>query len=241
LEGIAEDIDGLANSSGKVSLDKGKQVLLVLDAELKKMSKRQADTQAIKAVSDARKNLDEILKQISPEYKEQMAKLASDTEAAVGIGSKFRTEGGAEKLLQRVSRGKDQYSKEALEAFDNRFGTQFADDLQNAAVKNQFTRETTNGSRRTLLGTVAGSAIGAAVGGPMGSAVGSVAGAGAGATIDKVGGRIWQAVLDGTLKVGPYAKVLEEAAKRGPAAVGVTHLMLMKNYPDYREAVEGDQ
>jgi hypothetical protein len=237
LEGIAEDVSELANG-GKISLDKGKQTLSVLDAEIKKLTKREADTQTIKAMTEARKNLDEVLKQISPDYKAQMGKLAEDTKAAAGIASKFRTEGGAEKMLQRVSRGKDKYSKDALQAFDARFGTEFTKDLEDAAIKNQFTRETTNGSRRTLLGTVVGGAIGSLGGGPVGAGIGGAAGAAAGAAIDKVGGRVWQAVLDGTIKTGPWIKVLEDAAKRGPAAVGVTHMVLMKNSPEYRQAVE---
>lgn len=241
LEDIADDVNNIADKSGKLSLEKGKQVLGILDSEIERLTNLRAEAQSIRAISEARKNLDGVLKEISPVYKKQMENLAADTKAAVGIGSKFRTEGGAENLMKRISRGKDRFSKEALENFDERFGTEFAGDLENAAVKNQFTRETTNGSRRTLLGSALGGLIGSAVGGPLGGSAGAATGAAAGAAVDKMGGQIWQAVLDGSLKVGPYAKVLQKAMESGPARVAITHAVLMKNNPDYRAAVEGSQ
>lgn len=238
LEGIADDVLNLADQSGKVSLDKGKQVLFVLDSKLKKLESIGADTQAIKAVATARKNLDATLKSISPEYKKQMQTLAADTEAVSDIAGKFRTENGAERLLQRIGRGKDRFSQKALEDFDARFGTSYASDLADAAVKNQFTRETTNGSRRTVAGTAIGGAVGSLIGGPLGASIGAPIGAMAGASIDKIGGLVWQKILDGSLKAGPYAKMLENAAKRGPAAVGMTHAVLLSKFPEYRRAVD---
>ena len=73
--------------------------------------------------------------------------------------------------------------------------------------------------------------------GPVGGAVGAIGGM----TLDKYGGKIWQRVLDGTLKVGPYAKLLESAAKQGPAAVGTMHLFLMNKNPEYKKQVEDSE
>lgn len=238
LDTIAKDIDNMADDAGELTLDKGKQTLSVLDAEITKAEKKGVDKQILRAYSEARQNIDSYLKTRSPEYKEIMSKLAEDTQNLKGISGKFRSEGGAANTLKRVSQGRDPFTKEALQAFDDQFASNFTQDLEDAAIKNQFTRDTTNGSRRTLAGAAIGGGLGSVVVPGLGSVVGPALGASAGAAIDKVGGQIWQKVLDGTLKVGPYARVLEKAAKSGPASLNATHVFLMKNYPEYKSAVE---
>lgn len=136
----------------------------------------------------------------------------------------------SENTIKSVGREKNIEGEKQLRALLGDEGLEKIKDLNTAQ---SFSRETMNGARRTGAGAI----VGAMFGGPIGATVGAAAGA----TVDKLGGKIWQKVLDGTLKAGPYAKVLEAAAKRGPAAVGATHLILMKSHPAYKKSVEDSE
>jgi hypothetical protein len=200
-----------------------------------------AGTQELNALSKIRQSVDGTLKAASPEYKAHMAELAGDTEAAKGIADKFRSDNGAQNLLKRIGKGKDEYSGDALKAYDQRFGQNFSDDLQNSYAKQAFDQPTVNGSRRTGPGAAIGAAAGSAMAGAPGAAAGAALGTGIGAGLDKYGTQIWKAVLDGTLKVGPYAKYLEKAMQQGPSQVAMVHQLLMKQDPKYKALVEGQQ
>jgi hypothetical protein len=141
LKSIAEDVIAEANESGVISLDKAKQAISVIDNERGQLVKLGADPQTIKAFDDARKGIDMILKGRSPEYKSMMASLAEDTQAMRGIQDKFRTPGGAQNLLKRIQRGKDQFSAEALDNFDSQFGTTFKDDLTTRLLRTPLRRQ----------------------------------------------------------------------------------------------------
>ncbi len=239
LSGISSDISAGANEAGELSLDKGKYTLAVLDGEIDKLKRAGGDSQILKAYVTARKGIDNTLKSKSPEYAGIMKELAEDTQKFKGIDDRFKSDGGAAKMMKRVSRGKDDYAKDALDTFDDRFDSNFSQELQDAGIANQFSRETTNGSRRTLAGAVLGGAIGSFVAPGVGSVVGQAVGAATGAAIDKVGGKVWQGILDGVIKVSPaYESVIRNAAKRGPEAARATHLFLLQKYPDYKKEVE---
>lgn len=238
LHQLADDVAEHAGEGGTIGLDKGKGLLNVLDKKIQVADKQGADAQTIKAFREARKSIDNFLKGNVPEYADQMSQLSGDTQALTGLTDKFRTERGAQNTLKRIQSGKDQFSGDALKNFDQRFGTQFGDDLRNSYVKDAFNRDTTAGSRKTVLGSVIGGAVGSGVGfGGTGAAIGSAAGAAA----DKYGGRLYKAILDGTLKAGPYTDWLKQIyEKRGPAAVAAAHQLLMERDPSYAKA-NGDQ
>lgn len=244
---LVENIEGAAQGlDGRLSLDKGKALVMQLDDLISRARATNAGNQELKSLVTTRQYIDETLKIVSPEYKDHMAKLATDTETVKDIADKFRSENGAQNLLKRVTRGKDEYAGDALKAYDERFGGTFSDDLQDSFAKDAFSRDTTNGSRKALKGYAVGQALGGAAGGmvagPTGIAVGGMMGGAAGAltggALDKYGTQIWKGVLDGTLKVGPYAKILEKAAQNGPAQVALTHYLLMKNHPEYAKSVQ---
>jgi hypothetical protein len=242
LKSIAEDVIAEANESGVISLDKAKQAISVIDNERGQLVKLGADPQTIKAFDDARKGIDMILKGRSPEYKSMMASLAEDTQAMRGIQDKFRTPGGAQNLLKRIQRGKDQFSAEALDNFDSQFGTTFKDDLTNSFAKDAFEKTGANGSRRTLLGSLAGSAVGSMVSPGLGTAVGGAIGAGIGSAADKYAGIAYRGLLDGSIKFGPTAtRMLTAAAEKGPQVFMALHRMLLEKDPTYRKALEDSQ
>jgi hypothetical protein len=68
-------------------------------------------------------------------------------------------------------------------------------------------------------------------------------------SLDKNAGVVFQKMLDGRLaagdalsqvgqRLGPYAKVLADAAQRGPQAVTATHFLLSQRDPKYRDMVK---
>jgi hypothetical protein len=229
LNELSQDVqaDAAANK-GMLPLDRGKNLVRVIDSKIADLSgKPGADARVIQAFRDARSGVDNFLKASSPEYAREMEKLAADTKAFKGMTDGFRTPGGALNKMKSVMRGKSPFEAEKLSGYDKRFGTTFGDDLKNSYTKDAFTRDTTNGSRKTLLGTVLGSAVGAPV---VGAVLGSAG--------DKYGGAIYQKILDGTIKVGKFTGHLMEAMKRGQSSFVATHLIMMKIYPEYRDLIE---
>ncbi len=54
---------------------------------------------------------------------------------------------------------------------------------------------------------------------------------------DIYGGKAYMKLLDGSIKLGKWAPMLREAAQRGANSLKATHLLLMKNNPDYRDQI----
>lgn len=79
-------------------------------------------------------------------------------------------------------------NRKALEFLSQMTGKDYLEIIKDVNVVNQFSKEYTSGSRRTLLGSV----IGSVAGGPFGTAIGGAAGASA----DVYGGRILKAMID---------------------------------------------
>lgn len=232
LEALAGDIsEHAAGNGGMLTLDKGKSLLNVLDAKIQQVEKNGADAQVLKALSKARQTIDGYLKEEVPMYAEHMAQLAGDTGTLKDLTDKFRTDEGAMGTLKRIQQGRAPFAKDALDAFDTKFGTSHGEDLADAWTKGQFAKDTTNGSRRTMLGGAVGKLAGF---------VGEDAGKVVGAAVDKFGGQAVKAVLDAGIKLESlggtkYLNVIMDAAKRGPAAVNATHQFLKMKYPDYAE------
>lgn len=156
--------------------------------------------------------------------------------AANDLRAKFNrvAPGSSEGTIEKVGRGRNIEGEKQLKEL---VGEQGLEDVMDFSLGKDFVTDKTRGARRTAAGAIAGGAVGSLLG-PAGTAIGTSLGGAAGATIDRVGGQIWQKVLDGALKIGPYAKVLENAAKSGTASLNATHIYLMKNYPEYKAAVE---
>ena len=240
---IAEDA---ANNGGTLSLDKGKALLNVLDSKIEAASNKGGDAQVIKSLTDARKGVDSFLKQSVPEYAEHMAELSSNTENLKGIADKFRSDTGAMNTLKRIQSGKDPFSAEALEKYDSAQGTNFKQELQNAYDKSAFSRDTTNGSRKAVTGTVIGSAIGHYSGIPGGNYLGGTLGAVVGGLADKYGGEAVKLALDTGINVSKlagtkYVQPIMEAAKRGNKALAVTHYLLSQQDPAYQKLQQEQQ
>lgn len=240
-ESLESDLASMADDAGMIGADKGKALMAVLDGRIQQLKRKGGDAKVVGSLQDARRAIDEQLKTSVPGYAEHMAELAGSTRAAVGIADKFRSDEGAYNTLKQIMRGKSPHKLQDLQKFDERFGTDFAEQLQNSYAKEAFTRETTQGSRKTVAGGAAGAAVGSMVGGPMGATVGSAVGAATGATVDKYGGVIYQRLLDGSLAAGKYTEPLKKVYElRGAAALAAAHEALKAQDPDYRAAVGED-
>lgn len=209
----------------EIGLDQGKAIVAELDRTRFEgqpypgVKAPGADTQALKSYGLARDAIDGTLREMVPGYADHMDALAAKTKAIIGVTGEFRKPQGALNLLKRIVRGKDEWAKRALQAFDESNNTTFLKDLENSYAAEGFTRDTTNGSRKVnLLGSIA-SGIGTAIGGVPGAVIGAGLGAAAGATLDKFGGQITKAALDPWIKLQKLATV-EQMMNATTNAVG---------------------
>lgn len=234
----------------EIGLDKGKAVLNALDSHYEKLSANPgADPQVLKAISDARGGIDSYLKQKVPAYGSQMETLAGQAQDYAGLANKFRTDQGAMSTLKRIQTGKDPFAADALQNYDQQFGTSFGEDLKNSAAAQQFERPTTNGSRKTLLGGAVGNVVGHAAGWLLGDPaaggqVGMAVGAGAGFLADRYGGQAVKVALDAWIKLDrlqgtKFLGPIMAAAKAGPQQLAVAHYVMAQQNPDYQKLLEG--
>lgn len=237
----------------EIGLDKGKAILNALDSQIERLGASPgADPQVLKSLGDARSAIDGYLKDTVPAYKDHMAQLAQQTQVYSDLADKFRTDQGAMNTLKRIQSGKDPFSAEALQSYDQQFGTTHGQDLQNAATKQAFAKQTTNGSRKAVTGGAIGSAIGSSAGGALagtpgavvGGAIGAATGAATGAMVDKYGGAAVKAALDAGIKIDrlagtQYAEPIMRAAQQSPQRAAVAHYILATQDPAYQALMQG--
>lgn len=236
LNNLSTDVqaDAAANG-GMLPLDRGKNLVRVLDSKIQAMeSKPGADARVLQALRDARSSADNFLKASSPEYAREMERLAADTQAFKGMTDGFRTPDGAMKKMKSIMRGRSPFDAERLANYDQHFGQSFGKDLKDAYTKEAFSRDTTNGSRKTMFGLAVGSAASSMTGNPIWAPIA----AGAGFAADKMGGAVYQKILDGSISLGKFTAPLMNAAKRGQSSFAATHSLLMKNNAEYRDLIE---
>lgn len=233
LEDLAERV---AEEGDSLPLDKGKSLLTQLDTEISALAKKKkVDPVALQSMRNARAEIDKLLKEEVPQYAEHMKGLAEETRNLVGVSDTFRTPEGAQKLLRRIQLGKAEYPRRAIENMDKSLGTDFLGDLKNSRVKDVFSLDSTNGSRKTVLGGLVGMGAGAVTGNPI---LGPLIGGAIGGAADKYGGQIYKKILDGSLKIGKYGDALKKVFElKGPAAVYTAHQTLMGEDPKYVETI----
>lgn len=145
---------------------------------------------------------------------------------------------------------------QSMQALDELLGKPISQEIKDRAILESFERTGSQGSRRTLGGAIAGKLAGSALGGAAGYAVGEDVGLGAGAMAgfagDKYAGQIFKKALDVGIKggnianrlaqaapkMGKYAPLLQNAAKRGAHSMAVTHYLLNKSDPNYQAKIK---
>lgn len=126
-------------------------------------------------------------------------------------------------------------------------GKQYSKEIKDRAILDSFQKSDTQGSRKTVLGGAIGGAVGMLAGhNPTATALGISAGSAIGQAADKYAGQAFKAALDTGIGIskfskalGPYAKVLTDAAARGgPQAVAASHYILQQKDENYRKRVD---
>lgn len=86
--------------------------------------------------------------------------------------------------------------RRAIESLSEMTGTDFNQMIKDRNTYDSFSKERTNGSRRTNLFGSIGAAAGAAIGGPSGAAAGAGIGAAAGASMDVYAGKLVKSIIE---------------------------------------------
>lgn len=248
LQTIMQQIDGLNENIPETTM---KRLIQMLDENIDWNDPSKNLTN--ESLSSVRQFIDMTLKKQNPAYKAKMEATQEVSEAIALVKKAFENRQNPEdfnKFLKGVKNlgRKDQHSlaNKALDDIQKHTGQNLREDILNAQAKSAFKKDTTNGSRKTLLGTVIGSGVGTAVG-PMGSVIGGAVGAAVGAGADKYSGLAIKSLLDGKISAKQFAsqfantkfsKVLEEAASRGNKSLAATHFLLSQQNQEYRKLLK---
>jgi len=131
------------------------------------------------------------------------------------------------------------YTQQKLAALKEYVGDDYSALAKDYDLSREFKGGYANGSRRVNLGAVLGAPLGF-VGGPAGAVVGAATGGMLGAHLDKEGGVYAGKLIDWYVKnnpesLGKFARPLQAALTRGPAALAVTHHVLQQTNQEYRD------
>lgn len=204
-----------------------------------------------KSLADVRSFVDSTLKSQNPAYKEKMIATEKVSKAIDVVKKAFENRQSPEdfnKFIGKVKNlgNKDEYSivNKALNDIKTYTGQDIREDILNSQAKSSFLKDTTNGSRKTLLGTVIGGGVGTAFGGPLGYTIGAGAGASAGGVADKYSGSAVKALLDLRISGQDFANqfantkfynILNEAASRGNKSLAATYFLLNQQNQEFRK------
>lgn len=200
-----------------------------------------------RAVQAVRAKFDAYLKGENPDYEAAMKPVAEATEALKSIRSKFalKHEQGVGLVssdttaskLSTIGGDKKPQTDRILEDFKNATGVDFNDEARLTNFKKQFTAgKRSEGSRRTVAGSVIGGAIGGGVGGFAGGGVGAPIGMAIGAGADYYGGPMAKGIIDTLIKAktstgnvlaaisrpsqgGSYQEIIKNILRQNPSLV----------------------
>jgi hypothetical protein len=246
LTGLQEDLSQFGDEISETSI---KKVIQSIDDDVdwERVDKSISD----KVKRDLRTFVDHKLKSQNPAYKNAMLKTEEASEGIATVKKAFENRQNPEsfdKFIKSVKnlQNKSEYSdvNKALEAIKTHTGVDLREQILNSQAKSEFLKDTTNGSRKTLLGK----SIGAAADFLPGKS-GEALGATLGAASDKFAGRVFKSMLDGKIgsekffaqhgtKLGKYAEVLKTAASKGNQSLATTHYLLSQQDPEYRKKIE---
>jgi hypothetical protein len=99
-------------------------------------------------MQEAAANMNAFLKKNSPGYAEEMEKVAGDTTAHNTFSDMFQTDKGLDNLFQRIQKDRSFGELEKLQAYDERFGTDFVNQLKDSYAREAFDKGSTQGSRK---------------------------------------------------------------------------------------------
>jgi hypothetical protein len=194
---------------------------------------------------DAAAKLNELLKNKSPEYAQEMQKVAKDTGLLGQVADIDKSPAAMANLFRKMETDKyggAQIPREVVQNFDQRMGTDFLDQMRNSLAKETLDKSTMNGSRNVnfysnTLGQI-----------PGGKLLGPILGG----TVDKYGNRMTQSAVDAAIKFNQLAKtqgvqatrellqpIINAAQKADPSAI-LTLQLLDKSNPDLLKKDNGE-
>ena len=163
-------------------------------------------------LKEADSAMDQALKEMVPEYAEQMQKVSRATRAIKPIQNTLSDETRAIHYIKRLMRGSDPAGMKALKEFDAVAGTNYAVELPAAYTKEFLQRPNIQGSRQVNVGK----GVGKAIGGDLGEALGGLFGAGQDIYARKIGKLLLDiSALPG---MGTAGRMLNKAALKSPYA-----------------------
>ncbi|WP_244288979.1 hypothetical protein, partial [Leptospira bandrabouensis] len=212
-------------------------------------------------VRDLRFQFDDLLKQNNTAYAEAMKPVSTLTDLSQYIKSQFgikKGQGGVDGLvasdltlskLNNTLNDRKAFTQDKLKEFGRITGQDILDETKYSKLANSLDSTTTQGSRKTNMGALAlggvGTAIGSMVGSPaVGGAIGGAVGGAVGYTLDKYGRKMGKKLLlEGgnpnqyvsKFRGTKYFKPLSESLKRGNKSLAVTHYLLSKTDPEFRQ------
>lgn len=256
-----QTLEGLKNQLGKFGSDFDetlvKRVIQNLDENIDwNDPSKKLTNDSIKGV---RTFLDQRLKDVNPNYRRAMESVEEVSKGLDVVQKTFQNRQDKQsfdkfiKAVKNLER-KPEYSnvRKALDSIKQHTGFDLESAILDSQAKTEFLKDTTNGSRKTILGTVLGGVAGKTTGFVGGEDLGKAVGAVVGSASDKFAGRTVKALLDGKItadkampilapKLGKFAKPLMEAAKRGNKAMAATHFLLMQRNPEYRKLINEEK
>lgn len=266
--GDAQQLKAIHDALDEINVEYGD---LISESDLKKIVQALRDKayteagsarsgNAAEGLKSVASSLDAVLKGANKSYAEAMLPVADMTSLESYLRGRLVDQSNPEnydKFFSQLSRWKNaddsSLFKKSIRKLDKFAGTSLSSDIDNTLAKEAFSKADTQGSRKTMLGTVAGGAAGTIFGGgPIGSVVGGMVGAGVGQYADRYAGDIVKKLLDGKIakdqafqlignKLGKYGPVLKQAAARGNNSLAATHFLLSQTDPGYRKALSKEE
>jgi hypothetical protein len=244
--GVAKDLYNqiaklttFADESGQINLTHAWEIKKDIQDEISSLF-RGGRNHAGGILSDMRTEVQNVLKAKVPGYTEHMAELHADAKTFNELGNKFTNPKSIEAFAKRVGRGTENntFEKQALAKFDARMGTNLSEEAKMVWAKDAFTRASTNGSRKTLMGGAIGRAVGHTIGlGPLGGAVG----AGVGALFDTHGGEILDKMISKAEQLKAVENSINDTTNKISKAVKGIFSSTVKSTPAIGAAIGGKQ
>lgn len=176
--------------------------------------------------------MDSALKELVPEYGEQMRKVSRATQAIKPLEKTLSNETKATHYVKRLMRGSDPAGMKALKDFDAVAGTNYASELPASYTREYLERPNIHGSRQVNMGR----SVGKAVAGDFGEMVGGIAGGAQDIYARKIG----KVLLDISALPGlGYAgQMLQKAALKSPYAAMGMYRFLKNRDQAFREKMD---
>lgn len=184
---------------------------------------------------EAAKKINDLLKNRSQDYANEMTNVAKDTDLLSRITDIDKSPQAIANLFRKMETdkyGAAQIPRQTVEEFDKRMGTNFIDQMKNSYAKETLDKSAQNGSRNVnLYSNTIGQLPGGKLLGPI-----------LGATVDKYGNKLTQSAVDAAVKFNQIATsqgadaarqslqpVINAAKNADPSAILILQLLDKSN------------